>query len=159
MLHNLCKVPFLSKPKNISLTSPNQCSMGAWYHLPPIPHPPTLTPLSLSVTLPACPWMGDENCVGGGMRGQATPPPISRPRTPSWPSVFGGGGGIRVRGIGYHAPTPQAGRVTDSGRGEGWGDEGWGEVEPCPHATWIWQGKTGHKLEGWPTVMKGEGWG
>jgi len=26
-------------------------------------------------------------------------------------------GGIRVRGMGYHAPTPQAGRVTDSERG------------------------------------------
>ncbi len=27
------------------------------------------------------------------------------------------GGGIRVRGMGYHAPTPQAGRVTDSDGG------------------------------------------
>ncbi len=32
------------------------------------------------------------------------------------------GGWIRVRGMSYHAPTPQAGRVTDShggGKGEG----------------------------------------
>ncbi len=27
------------------------------------------------------------------------------------------GGGIRVRGMGYHAPPPQAGRVTDSDGG------------------------------------------
>jgi hypothetical protein len=29
------------------------------------------------------------------------------------------GGGIRLRGVGYHAPTPQAGRVTDSHGGGG----------------------------------------
>ncbi len=33
--------------------------------------------------------------------------------------MFGGGGRIRVKGRGYHAPTPQAGRVTDSDRGGG----------------------------------------
>ena len=46
-------------------------------------------------------------------------------------TVSGWGWGIRVRGMGYHAPTPQAGRVTDSHGGEGgWGgDEGWGGGE------------------------------
>ncbi len=45
----------------------------------------------------------------------------------------GGGGRIRVRGLGYHAPTPQAGRV------RAWAG---GKVVPCPHATWIWRGQT-----------------
>jgi hypothetical protein len=31
--------------------------------------------------------------------------------------LAGGGGRIGVRGMGYHAPTPQAGRVTDSDGG------------------------------------------
>jgi hypothetical protein len=44
-----------------------------------------------------------------------------------------GGWAIRVRGMGYHAPTPQAGRVTDSDRAGRVRDGG--EVVPCPHAT------------------------
>jgi hypothetical protein len=39
---------------------------------------------------------------------------------------WGGGGWVRVRGMGYHPPTPQAGRVTDSDR-RGRVREGWGE--------------------------------
>ncbi len=72
-----------------------------------------------------------------------TPPPHSS-KLPS--TVFSAdcqclGGRIGVRGMGYHAPTPQAGRVTDchGERGEGGGgggDEGWGLGEggtmpPC----------------------------
>jgi hypothetical protein len=50
--------------------------------------------------------------------------------------VLGGGGGVRVRGMGYHAPMPQAGRVTDSDRGgrvrAGGDDERWGEGGTMP---------------------------
>ncbi len=56
--------------------------------------------------------MGDENCVvgGGGVRGQAPPHSSHLPSTDS-----------QLRGGGFHPPTPQAGRVTDSDRGGGGG--------------------------------------
>jgi hypothetical protein len=64
--------------------------------------------------------MGDEN--SGGELDLSHPPPhtvlIPHPRTSQLTvSGWGGGGRIRVRGMGYHAPTPQAGRVTDSDGG------------------------------------------
>ncbi len=63
--------------------------------------------------------------MGGGVRGQTVL--IPHPRTSQLTVSLGGeGGGVRVRGMDYHAPTPQAGKVTDSDR---WGRvmEGWGE--------------------------------
>jgi hypothetical protein len=67
---------------------------------------------------------GDKNCgCGGGVRGQTVL--IPHPQT-SQLTVSVGEGGVRVRGMGYHAPTPQAGRVTDSDR-RGRVREGWGE--------------------------------
>ncbi len=59
---------------------------------------------------------------GGGERSNSSHPPstdFSADRQ-CW------GGGVRVRGMGYHAPTPQAGRVTNSDR-RGKVREGWGE--------------------------------
>jgi hypothetical protein len=46
-----------------------------------------------------------------------TPPHTVLIPHPLTVSVWVGGGGIRVRGMGYHAPTPQAGRVTASDGG------------------------------------------
>jgi hypothetical protein len=77
--------------------------------------------------------MGDENC-GGELDLSHPPPPIvliPHPRTSQLTvSVWGGGG---VRGMGCHAPTPQAGRVTDSDKG-GRVRAG-GKVVPCPHGS------------------------
>jgi hypothetical protein len=59
-------------------------------------------------------WMGDENC-GGEL--DLSHPPTHSSHPPSTDCQCLGGGGIRVRGMGYHPPTPQAGRVTDSDGG------------------------------------------
>ncbi len=69
-----------------------------------------------------------DSDVGGRVRveelnlSQPPPPPhtvlISYPQNSQLTvSVGGGGGGGWVRGLGYHAPTPRAGRVTDSDEG------------------------------------------
>ncbi len=65
-----------------------------------------------------------EGCVGaggGGLTSYTPPPHSSHPPSTDFSADRQclGGGGIWVRGMGYHAPTPQAGRVTDSHEGEG----------------------------------------
>jgi hypothetical protein len=59
--------------------------------------------------------------VGGSLTSHTPPPPhtvlIPHPRTSQLTVSVWGGGRIRVTGMGYQAPTPQAGRVTDSDGG------------------------------------------
>ncbi len=59
--------------------------------------------------------MGDENCVGGGgCKRSSYPPTVLIPQL-----TVNVGGGLVSGGWAYHAPTPQAGRVTDSHGREG----------------------------------------
>jgi hypothetical protein len=67
-------------------------------------------------------WMGDENCGGELDLSHPLPTQFSSPMRTVGGSLTSHTpphtqGGIRVRGMGYHAPTPQAGRVTDSDGG------------------------------------------
>jgi hypothetical protein len=91
-------------------------------HLPPIPHPSP--PITVGHTSSL--WRGsvvahlpDPNPhPWGGERSSPPSPPFSSPihGLPADPQCLGGGA-ISVRGMGYHAPTPQAGKVADSDGG------------------------------------------
>ena len=82
--------------------------------------------------------------VGGSLTSYISPPHSSHPPSTDFSADRQclGGGGIRVRGMGCPAPTPQAGRVTVSvwGMGEDWNQ---GDGLPRPHATRVRVGGLG----------------
>jgi hypothetical protein len=99
--------------------SPYQLVVWGVVSPPPDPNP-TPPPQTLVVSGEVCGWemrtvWGEGR---GGVRGQAPPTVlISHPQTSQLTTSVCGGGRIGVRGMGYHAPTPQAGRVRAGGKG------------------------------------------
>ncbi len=55
--------------------------------------------------------------MGGGCERSSSPPQSHLPSKDSQLTASVWGGDYRVRGMGYHGPTPQAGKVTDSDGG------------------------------------------
>ncbi len=112
-----------------SITVGHPSSLWRWGLVahPPDPNPSPPPPPPNTDCQQRNPWMGDENCVWGGggvWEIKLTPTVlISHSRTPSWPSVFGGGLG---QGDGLPRAHATSWKGDRQSWGEGWGWGGWG---------------------------------
>ncbi len=131
MPHNLCK----------RLTSPDPCK--AWYYLPPAPALiPSPSPFPMTVGHHSSLWRG------GMVAHPPDPNPPPQTLTVIWSHWMGDencrGGGLDL----LHSHPPSMDFSADCQcLGGGIRVRGWATTPPR------------HKLGGWPTVIKGEGWG